>query len=289
MSGHDEIIKAKEMEEIKREVRSAYPAIDFPEVILEPIFYGRFNKEIIDNRRLVLDVNTGAQFDIVSEQYDLIPHEVAVHNMLKAIPTEFGKPNLQFHLWNNGARFRVEATFPDVDQYEIKPGDPVEPKIIQTNSVDRSTHYGLEFGAKELICSNGLIAHKSRITTKRRHVFGAQDISELSETLKEEMLQFSDQVDIWKGYLDFKVKSIEEFETIYEELPFSEKEVEKLLLLPLINHDNATVSSLIKAGNANMWDALSAGTQFAKHEITSVQREFDLETKLSQHFAQLAA
>ena len=281
MNGEDIILKAKEVREIQLEVRDQFPDIIWPEPILEPVFFGRFDKTVVHNRKLILDADSGAQFDIVSDQYELIPHELATRNLLKSIPEEFGKPKLKFKMWAEGARFRLEASFPDIGHFEVKPGDPVEPRITQMNSLDRSTFYGLEFGAEELVCTNGLVAYKQREKTQRRHVFGAEDIDTLSETMKTEMENFADQLGIWQQWNQQQIGTIEELEIGLSSLPFSEKEVEKLLVLPLINHDNETLVSLARDGKATGWALNSAATQYAAHEVNSDQRQFDLERKIA--------
>ena len=281
MNGEDIILKAKEIREIQLEVRDQFPNITWPEPVLEPVFFGRFDKTIVDRRKLILDANTGAQFDIVSDQYELIPHEIATRNLLKSIPEEFGTPKLQFKMWASGARFRLEASFPEVGNFEVKPGDPVEPRVTQMNSLDRSTFYGLEFGATELVCTNGLVAYNQKAKTQRRHVFGAEDIDGLSDTMKAEMENFSEQLGIWQQWNNLQIGSIEILQQELSTLPFSEKEVEKLMVLPLINHDNETLVSLAKSNKATVWALNSAATQFAAHEVNSEQRQFDLERKIA--------
>lgn len=288
MTGQEELQRIQEIEEVKIKIRERFPDIVWPEPILEPIFFGRLDKTLVENRKLVLDAETGVQFDIVSDHYDLIPHEVATHNLLKAIPEEFGRPELKFHMWQDGARFRVEAHFPDVGQFDVKEGDPVRPRIIQTNSLDRSQHYGLDFGAEELVCANGLIAFKSRVRTRRRHIFGAEEVSAISENLKKEMENFSDQMDLWKQWADTSVGVLEEMEVDLENLPFSDAERDKLLQMPLMNHNKeATLGGLLTSGKATLWDINSAGTQYAKHEVNSAQRSFDLERKMAEYSTKL--
>jgi hypothetical protein len=288
MNGEDIILKAKEIREVQMEIRDKYPDIVWPEPIMEPVFFGRFDKTVVENRKLILDSNTGAQFDIVSDQYELIPHEVATHNLLRSIPEEFGTPKLKFRMWQDGARFRLEASFPDLGNFEVKEGDAVEPRITQMNSLDRSTFYGLEFGATELVCTNGLVAYKQRSTTKRRHVFGAEDIDKLADSMKHEMENFSEQLGIWQQWNHMQIGSVEELVLDLEALPFSEKEREKLLVLPLMNNENRTLKGLVADGKATLWDVNSAATQYATHEVNSDQRQFDLERKIAANMTFLS-
>lgn len=289
MNGEDVILRQKEIREVQLEIRDKFPDIVFPEPVLEPVFFGRFDKTVVNNRKLVLDTSTGAQFDIVSDQYELIPHEVATMNLLKSIPEEFGKPKLEFRMWADGARFRLEATFPEVGNFEVKPGDPVEPRVVQMNSLDRSTFYGFEFGAKELVCSNGLVAYKERSRTQRRHVFGAEDIGKMADSMKVEIENFSDQLGIWQQWNELQIGTLEEVHRTLAFLPFSEAEVDKLKTLPLINNDSKTLVALINEGTTTMYDINSAATQYAAHEVNSDQRQFDLERKIASGLTKLVA
>jgi len=276
--------QAKRVREIQLEIRAKFPLLDFPEPVLEPIYYGRFDKNSVTNRLLVMDRNTGSQYDIVSGRYDLIPHEVAVFNTLQAIPEEFGTPKLKFNFWQGGARFRMEATFPDVARLEVKPGDPVEPKIIQTNSLDRSTFYGMEFGAVELVCTNGLVSYRKKGGSSRRHIYGAEDTIDIANGMKKEMENFADQVGIWSRWNEIQIGTIEEAELVISDIPFSEKEQESVLLLPLMNNDNQTVRGLIEQGKATLWDVHSAATQFTTWDIHTDHRKFDIESKIGKTF-----
>lgn len=289
MNGEDLVLRAQQIREVQLEIRDQFPDIPWPEPVLEPVFYGRFDKTPVYNRKLILDTNTGAQFDIVSNRYELIPHEVATYNLLKSLPEEFGEPKLQFKMWQEGARFRLEATFPDLEKFEVKPGDPVEPRIAQMNSLDRSTFYGTEFGAKELVCSNGLVAYRPRSESQRKHIFGAEDLGILAENLKKEVDNFSDQMDIWQQWAQMQIGTVEEVELKLGKMPFSEKEVSKLLELPLMNYENASLKGLIDKGEATLWTLNSATTQFAAHEVNSDQRQYDLERKIAEELTKMAA
>ena len=282
MSGTEIIEKMKEVRETQTKIRSDFPNIEWPEPVLEPIFYGRFDKNPVINRKLMMDANTGIQFDIVSDQYDLIPHEVATHNLLQAIPAEFGKPELKFRMWADGARFRLEATFPELDKLEVKPGDPVQPKIIQTNSLDRSTFYGFEFGATQLVCSNGMIAYKMESKTQRRHVLGASDLSELTENMLESVKNFSEQVGIWSQWAQINIADREELEVQIEDLKLSENEQKQVLMLPIIAHERKSLAELFNEKKATLWDVGSALTQYTTHEVKSEQKAFDLERKTAE-------
>lgn len=278
---------AKEIREIQLDIRSQFPDIAWPEPVLEPLFYGRFDKHPVEDRKLVMDTITGAQLDIVSDMYELIPHEVAMHNLLHSLPEEFGKPEHRISIWQNGARFRAELHFPDIQATEIKEGDPVRPRLIQTNSLDRSTFYGTSFGAEELVCTNGLVAYRSRLESKKRHIFGSQELSSIRDNVREAIENFGEQIGIWQHWNELQLEDMTEAQRLVDTLPFSETEKGSLLLLPLMNYDGKNITDLVQDKKATVWTINSAATQYAQHNINSTQRKFELEEKIANKMHQL--
>ena len=57
MNGKDLLEKQKIREDIVQEIHEKFPDIVWPVPILEPIFFGRFDKTPVIDRHLVLDNN----------------------------------------------------------------------------------------------------------------------------------------------------------------------------------------------------------------------------------------
>lgn len=274
------IEKAERIDKIRKDIRAKYPDFDWPEPVLEPIFFGRFDKNLIDGRKLIMDANTGVQWDVVSDRYDCVPHEVAVHNLLKACPEECGDPEIKLKMWAEGACFRAEASFPEAKMdVEIKVGDIVRPRSVIYSSYNRSTFYGVETGGDQLVCSNGLVTFASNGGAKRKHIITSSEPEAIEEVITTFLADWSKQTGQWQKWAAKKL-SLDEMEEITVALPFSEKEREKMMELPLLSHDNKFLKELGK--NATLWDVNSAATQMAKHEIRSERRSVELESKIAE-------
>jgi len=258
-------------------VREMFPDVDFPTPVMEPIYFGRFEKKSVDNRKLMLDRNTGTQYDIVSDDYQLIHHEEVVDMVLKACPVEFGKPEFKIKMLLNGARSVVQAQFPDMGDFKVE-GSPINPIIRMMNSVNRSTHLVYSYGAEELVCTNGLIRYVEKDKSKFRHITGSLNALDLQEQITSDLTGFSTQYLVWQHWAQRQLDKLQ-VDEIIEKLPFSEAEQAKLLELPLVNHRGETLAAYVKAEKATLWTVNSAATQFTR-TIKSEHRAFDIESAI---------
>ena len=276
MKGKELIELQRNVEAERADIRRQYPA-DWPTPILESLYFGRLDKQFVEGKRLIMDAVTKTQFDVVSDKYRLVFHEDVLSNLLKACPEELGAPEIEVLFWKEGARFRATATFPDVANVEVKKGDPVKPRVVFKNSYDRSSFLRFEYGAEQLVCSNGLVAYMKENETSTKHL-GETNIENLSDLIKDKIGNFAKQLGIWQSWTELPLP--EDAVIIAKKMPFSPREREKLLALPLLNNEGRTLTSL--GTSATLWDLQSAATQFAKHEVVGVQRSFDLEEQIAK-------
>lgn len=274
MKGTEILDVVRHMEAERADIRRQYPE-NWPAPVLEKIYFGRLNKQFVQEKRLVMDASSGAQYDVVSNKYKLVFHEDVLSSLLKACPDELGVPDIKVMFWKDGARFRATATFPDVADFEVKKGDPIRPRVVFKNSYDRSSYLRFEYGAEQLVCSNGLVAYMKEDETSTKHL-GDTDIENLSDLIKDKIGNFAKQLGIWQSWAELPIP--EDLIVIAKKMPFSPKEQIKLLALPLLNHEGQTLTGL--GTRATLWDLQSAATQFAKHEVSSTQRSIDLEEKI---------
>lgn len=271
--------EAKRAETIA-EIREQFPDVKFPSPVLEPMFYGRFDKKEVENRKLMVDKPTGYQFDIVSDDYKLVHHEEVVKMVLDACPPEFGTPEFNIRMLLNGARGLVEAKFPELGKFEIN-GSPLHPMIRMMNSINRSCHLEYSYGAMELVCTNGLVAFREKDKSKFRHITGSLDKMALEQQIQTDLIGFSEQHKIWQAWAQVQLEKIEIVE-VASKLPFSEPEQEKLMTLPLMNHNNDTLETLAKKGKATVWSLNSAATQYARHAVKAEHRGVDMEQEIGR-------
>lgn len=275
MTGNELIEKQKAREDVVTEIHEKYPNVYWPAPVLEPIFYGRLDKNPITGRKLMLDKNNGNQFDIVSDQYEMVYHEEVLHNLLNALPPEFGDPKIGVQMFKDGARVNFKASFPEMKEFEIK-GSETEVEYRLKNSYDRSAHLNYSAGLNELVCTNGLRAFTTKDSGRAKHIGQTVSSFQLEAKLKASLEDISNAHKIWLQWAETKISQISAV-SIVEELPYSEKEVEALLALPLLNHGGESITSL-KEG-VTLWTVMSAGTQMV-HEIKSEERKLDLEEKI---------
>jgi hypothetical protein len=265
---------------IVEEIHGLYPDIEWPEPVLEPIYYGRLSKNIIENRKLVLDKKSGAEFDIVSDQYEIVRHEEVLHNMLQNIPEEYGKPEVKTQLWGQGARSMFTMNFPEMPKWEIMNGSEGEVQLMTRNSYDRSAFVSFFMKVKELVCSNGLVAFKEKVKNRVRHITGNILRFDMSEQIKQSMLELSETQELWHKWADIQLGEHNIMEVV-EALPYSENQRAEMLELPLLNHQGESIKSLLSSATKGptLWTVNSAATQFV-HSINSEEKKADLEYKI---------
>jgi len=287
-TGKDLLEAQKKREDILTEIHEKFPSVSWPAPVLEPIFYGRLDKRPVMNRKLIIDKNTGNQFDIVSDSYAFVYHEEVLHNLLNAIPPEFGTPNIHAIMFKDGARVGFKAKFPELKEFEIK-GSETEVEYRLKNSYDRSAYLDYSAGLNELVCTNGLRSFVSKDKGRAKHIGQTINSFQLENRLKASLQDISDSHKLWLQWAETKISQINAI-SIVEELPYSEKEVETLLALPLLNHGGESITSSKK--DATLWTIMSAGTQMV-HEIKSEERKLDLEEKIpgiiANQFSKIAA
>lgn len=286
MTGNDLLEKQKVREDIITEIHEKYADVDWPTPILEPLFYGRLKPQKVNDRKLMLDKKTGNQFDIVSNQYELMQHEEVLYKLINAIPEEFGKPIIKINLFKNGARANFTANFPELKQFKLPNGDSdVEYRL--KNSYDRSSYLNYSAGVKELVCSNGLRVFKSKESKGAKHIGNTISSFQLEKRLKNSLETISESHKIWLEWANQKINKLE-IQSIVEALPYSDNEQSALMELPLLNHNNSTLTNLMNKSNATVWSVFSASTQMVQ-EIKSEERKLNLEETLPNIIRKFAA
>lgn len=274
--------RAELVERIREDIHKKFPDFKWPTPVLEPIYYGRFEKTLVDGRQLIMDADTGKQWAVVSNQYEMIPHELVLHSLLNACPEHIGTPEVKLRMWKDGAVFRADATFPNSNlDSEIRVGDMVRARISRGSSYDTSTGNIFECGGEQLVCGNGCVAFVSEKKERWKHIGTlSEEFEGVMRSYVETFIEsWTEQTDTWKRWAEQKLKAEEVVELI-ETLPFTENEQKKILQLPLMNHDGDWLKNM--GDNVSLWDINSAATQMAKHEIVSGMRATALESQIAK-------
>lgn len=271
--------------EIRQEVAERYN-LQFPDVVLEPVWWGRRPTNRADDRFAIVDQREGHLFNICTGIYKPVYHEELIYMVEEAsnkLP-EFGKPTINVQLLADGGKLRVEVKFTEVE-YDINPnrpgGDIVNPTIDVFSSYDLGWKYGGQFGAYRLICSNGAKVGTIFDSFKKRHLTSL-DPMELSTTISSGMIKFSDQTDLWKNWATQKMLP-KVYNDMWEELPFSAPEKEKIEMLPEAG-TKLLLPEALKSGDLTRWDFFNVVTQYATHEIKSEIRRIEIQPTITRVF-----
>lgn len=274
----------EEIQEIRAEIAERYN-MTFPDVVLEPIWWGRRPTNKVQDRFAIVDQNTDTVFNVCTDAYKPVYHELVIKNLedaANALP-EFGKPEIKISLLADGAKLKVNLMYPEVD-YMIKSGDIFHPNADVKSSYDLGWKYTLDFGAYRLVCSNGLKVGEVFESYKKRHLTGL-DPNILSDSLNTGMLKFSEQASLWSTWAE-TVMLPSMYEGMWDELPFSKPEREKIENQRSMG-SGIYLPAALKSGELTVWEAFNSMTQYATHNITSELRQIDIGPKITKVFENL--
>lgn len=261
--------------ELREEIRAKYPNVTFPTPVLEPLWYGRRPDTLVQNKYLIIDRDSGTQYAICSDDYGLLEHEEVVNIVEKATHSfpEYGKPSIEVKALKSGGRLIATIQFPEV-QFEIAKNDFVNPQIEVFSSYDLGWKYGGRFGAFRKICSNGATVGVIFSKFAKRHLFSL-DPSELTISIGTGMILFSDQVQLWTKWAEKNLIAAQ-YEQLWEALPFSAKERERIEALSEAATKKTLGEEKEKGREVTYWEAFSTVTQFVTHEIKSEMRRIEI-------------
>lgn len=271
------------METLKiiEDIRARYPKVPWGNPRKEPVWIGRKKDTAVldadaDGNPAMFAImhrnpkGEDSRFAYCTSEYQLVHHEVALwllEDKLKGMP-EYGTPVIKPCLLQDGRKMKVIVEFPEV-KYEIRAGDPVSPRLIQKNSYDLQWEFNVNFGARQEVCTNGLIAHKILASMKKKHRQNL-DPAFILNTIMTGMSAYSEQIGIWQGWAQTALKE-EEVEMAWEKLPFGNEYKEQIKALPSAQH-HLTLDEYLRNGSLTVWDFHGLLTQF----LSSSQVESEL-------------
>lgn len=266
----------------RREVRERHPKVYFPDPVMEPIWFGRRERQRIPDKKAIVDQLSPnkVSFAICSDQYKVVHFEDIVHMIEQSVGklTNYGTVQVCPHTYLDGARLKIGIKFPEMKS-EIKKVDAIIPKVEVFSSYDLSTKLTGRFGAFQLKCTNGMGVWKSFKSFAKRHLQNLF-LNELGNNISEGMSLFGEQVNTWKKWVEMKIPPIL-YETIWDELPFSKAERGRIEEMPEIG-TNLLLSKAAKDSSLDLWSLNSVLTQFATHQVKSELRRIELEPEIAR-------
>jgi hypothetical protein len=267
-------------------VRQKYPDIKWGDAYLEGVWVGnrRDLAEPDEHEKCIRYINPDKEKYILgycTEEYAVIPYELTLHSLEEEISklnmsSGFGDPRLKCYLVQGGRKFKAEVDFPAC-QYDIRPGQPVSPRVNLYRSYDLGWEYGINFGAMEQVCTNGMIAWRVKSSLRRKHRRSLNQTMLISDIM-EGMEMFGDQIAVWKRWTQISITTQEQVTELMDALPFGAEHKREILALPSAD-DHLTVFDYLNKGQLDAWRMHSFTTQFLTHEVES---EVVRETKTEQ-------
>ncbi len=205
-------------------------------------------------------------FDVVSDRYQVIPHNTAVDTIAEALQDTFDS-EVQYRVRSLNGGGRIIATF-DLPIPPIRLGrnDVNKISMMVRNSYDRSWTFKAQLGAYRRICSNGMMIGETFGKVSARHINSDQDsIIEQVQTMIEHAPKLRD---LWGEWSETHIEHEEAIEMLVGEFPDK-------YLLPVLQEDRYPMTK---------WDLYNHLTRFSTHDTKTVQRRIEFDERISKLF-----
>lgn len=141
--------------------------IAFPNVTLEPLAWGK-GMNGFSSHVAVVNNDDGRVITVVTDSYELLPHEQFIDIADKAMKDKYGN-NASRHTYmiNGGDKMLVTYCLED-NPIKLRSGDIAYPTLVLKNSYDLGWAASMTSGVFRLICSNGAYVGEAT-KTKKKH------------------------------------------------------------------------------------------------------------------------
>jgi len=270
----------EQTESRREEIRAMYPDTYFPRPTMEPLWFGRRPTNLISDQKVLIDQNNGKVLSIVSDRYKVVHYEDVTDMVTNIVNTIKGYGQIQIvpRSLKEGQRFQIQLKFPEM-QKSVKKLDNIIPKIEVFSSLDLSMKLIGRFGAFRQLCTNGMGVWELFKRFSRRHLVSLS-LNDLGHTIDEGLGNFNNQIIEWKNWAD-QIVPLELYNGIWQHLPFSDHEKEKIEVLREIG-STKTIKEALPQKELTFWDLNNLLTQFVSHEIKSEIRKIDLEPEIAR-------
>lgn len=140
---------------INQTIERGHPA-DFP-VVLRPLYYSTgagHETGYVPNRLAVVRPDTGEALAVVSDRYELVPHQQLLNLVRKAADNlDVGPVPRGVYVDRRGARMRAIFKFPALAR-PVFSNDEICPCIKIENTYDATSRISVHIGAFRFVCTN---------------------------------------------------------------------------------------------------------------------------------------
>lgn len=237
-------------------------ALDLPQVIEDQVVFGQpGNWRKTNKHKALVNPDTGKLYSIRSKDYRLVKHEEAILDIMSIVDQN---PEYGAIEWSAAGtaddykRVQLKGRFPE-HSLEVRKGDLVNPTIEYFNSYDGSWGERLWFGAFRVVCSNGAMVGERVLALSAAHI-GEERPQEMLPLFGEAMHSFSDQVGLYRGWVD-RVLQIGHVESTLEILDLTKKERGMVL------------DEVDREPDMDLWTFYNTVTALVTHNIRSLDRQ----------------
>ncbi len=268
--------QAARQQQVVKEIRKRFSDVQFPNVRRENLYYGMPKKDNYLEGFQALLGDENKVFSFVSDSYTLVRNEVVANKVLRSLKNFKQTPTISFRFPNDGAKMVMRVDFESEFKKLNRFGDKISPAFILKNSYDKQWNMSLAYGAKELVCSNGMTVFKMDSVTKKKHIGTNINVEMLmedeSDIFTDKVAEFLDsfklQIDKYKSWGEIHIPAGSYHEEIKPQMPFNKTENEKLEEMPIIGR-KFTLKDLLAKDKLTLWETNRIMTQFTTHELES--------------------
>lgn len=221
-------------------------------------------------------------FNVVGPGYKIAQHDEVYDIVTKTVKDMGLKTNVRVKEMNEGARLRLELSFPDI---QIKIGnsavdDIVNMRMAFDNSYNATTGLRGVVDGLRLICNNGMKVPESFARNYHKHTKG-MDLSRLSTTIEKGIEVFQTKIkERWERYYLTKIDP-NKARTFLEECSANKVISQKYLEMMIKRLDFGGDVEIRGAGQiTNQWALYNLITEILTHECESVDTQERFSNKM---------
>lgn len=254
---------------INHDVQRGHPA-DFP-VSLVPVFHRRGDAaKDIPHRRAVVRTDTGETLAVVSDRYQLVPHQRILDVVAQALePLDVGPVPRGVYVDRNGARMRALFKFPALTKPVVR-DDTVCPCLKIHNTYDGTSRIGIHIGAFRFVCTNLAVGGGGVFAGgfMACHM-GEIPLGTVEAQLGRYLLAFDDIAELYRVWIEQPV-DLDRLAGVVGHLPK--------------RAGTAITEEMERRGTSVVFDAYNVATDYATHRMRSAQAAFELLARVNRGF-----
>lgn len=259
--------------QINQTVERGHPA-DFP-VTLRPLLYRSGDGDFlpVPHRQAVVRADLNRALGVVSDRYELVPHDAVLATVQQAITTfDVGPVPRGVYVDRGGARMRALYKFPALAR-DVSPGDAICPCLRIQNTYDGTSRIAVHIGAFRFVCTNLAVGGGGVFAGgfMALHV-GAIDLDEAATQLTEYLEDFEAIVALYRAW------SVQRADT-----PRTASVLETLTPRAAL----LTANRIEELDNPTVFDTYNAATYVATHELRSARLAFETLARINRVFQEL--